>query len=95
MFVYNKILMKDQKSQAKESVSPFAQILSKGFALVQLNSTQAEALENLYKEATMFFVADSSTMLRYSIPSRNVGYRPYKYAHTSPDTPDLNDSFLY
>lgn len=72
------------------------QILDRGYGTVHLGDRAAERLEELYRQATRFFAQDTTDKLRYSVPNRISGYRPFKYANTgSVDKPDLNDSFLY
>jgi isopenicillin N synthase-like dioxygenase len=72
------------------------QILSQGHGTVRLDDSEAALLSGLYREATDFFTKDTPDKLRYSVPNRISGYRPFKYANTgSNDKPDYNDSFVY
>jgi isopenicillin N synthase-like dioxygenase len=72
------------------------QILSQGYGIVRLDADEAVLLSGLYREATEFFTKDTPDKLRYSVPNRISGYRPFKYANTgSMDKPDYNDSFVY
>src|SRR5262249_18496771 len=62
------------------------------------DSSGTRRLNELYQEVMAFFALDTQTKLRYSVPSRINGYRPFAYAHSAPETPDipdLNDCFLY
>ncbi|MEU7769557.1 2OG-Fe(II) oxygenase family protein [Nocardia sp. NPDC049190] len=76
--------------------TPLDQLLSEGCAVVAIGPGGAAALSTLYNEATEFFRADEAMKLRFGVPDRTNGYRPFGYAHAGdPENPDLNDSFLY
>lgn len=73
-----------------------SRILADGFALLRLDPSDAATLRQAYEKAMIFFAQDDASKLRYGVPTRIAGYRPYTYAHAgNPDKPDLNDSFLY
>lgn len=76
--------------------TPVEQLFSQGYATVQIGSSGAAALDALHDRATQFFRLGAATKLRFGVPDRTNGYRPFGYAHAGdPEEPDMNDSFLY
>lgn len=89
--------MTQQKTHSQtRGEKALAEILSLGYCRIRLDERETLRREALHREADKFFELELEDRLRYSVPNRTHGYRPFSYAHSgAANKPDLNDSFLH